>query len=328
MRTQAALYVSFLFCHALPATAIVTITEDSGKGIMRREKGFEAQSEPIALTEEFVNSVMHVTGGRSPSPTPPPEQICNQDFPLGYNETNDCVNETHHQLILDEGTCEKAAELSGASVEHNFFVIEQDYDELHPQGCFAYHCGSSEKADRKQNGSMCYYYNGNGQDPEGVDGKGTVAGTPVCYRANYLNGTKDTNRCQDEGYTNVMDEVTCRDAAECLGFDKADEFRIGEWNFSKHNEYPKGCFIRTDTGQFQFNNASSLDGEPENPQIGGGIPVCNVSSVIRWPESLSTPAPSINEGATTETTAEDTTADATADASGTADAPAADAALL
>jgi len=211
--------------------------------------------------------------------TQPPEQTCNNDFPLGINNSNSCVNATHHEPILDEGMCEKAAELSGAGIEHGMFHLSADYDDLHPQGCFAWHCGQSglRKGD---NFSMCYYFNAGGQEPADPHGP------PICYRANYFNGTENTNRCQDEGYDNVMDENTCANAAQCLGFDTEPQFRVGEWNFSKHDEYPKGCFIRTDTGAFQFNNISSLSGDPQNPQIGGGIPVCNTTYQVHWPESI------------------------------------------
>lgn len=260
MRTQAALYVFLVFHQAVMSMAVVTIAEDSSKGLMRREK------EQREMKEDFVEFT---------NPTPVPENTCNDDFPLGNNNSNTCKNTTHHRLILDEGMCIRAAKLSNAGIEIDFFPLGQDYQELHPQGCFAWHCSQTENR-TGTNYSTCYYYNGNGDSPSDPKGE------PVCFRADYLNGTKDTNGGCDPGYQNVMDETTCREAAECLGFSKETEFRVGEWNWTKHKEYPKGCFIRTDTGSFQFNNVSSISGDPPNPEIGGGIPVCNVSNTTNW----------------------------------------------
>jgi len=208
-------------------------------------------------------------------PYRPPEQTCNDDFLMGEEDTNLCVNTTFHRKILDEGMCQRAAELAGAGIEHNFFVISEDYLDMHPQGCFKWRCELHDQS--STNASVCYYYNPNGDAP------GDPKGFPVCYRAEYLNGTDDTNGECDEGFQNVMDEDLCRDAAECLGYADEPEFRVGEWNWSKHDEYPKGCFIRKDTGAFQFNNISSLGGaEPAHPKIGGGTPICNVTHKVNW----------------------------------------------
>lgn len=210
-----------------------------------------------------------------------PFETCNDDFPLGIQHTNRCQNATHHRQIFDEGMCLKASDLAGARIEHNFFVIERKYRDLHPLGCFAYHCGHTalnQSLPHDNQTEICYYFNGNGAPPSNPHG------FPVCFRADYLNGTVDTNGGCDKHYEVVMDEHTCEAAAECLGMEKEHEFRIGEQNWTKHLEYPKGCFIRKDTGAFQFNDISTLNGsEPPNPHIGGGIPVCNVSSTVHWP---------------------------------------------
>mmetsp|Transcript_85263 Transcript_85263/g.151012 ORF Transcript_85263/g.151012 Transcript_85263/m.151012 type:complete len:361 (+) Transcript_85263:74-1156(+) len=224
------------------------------------------------------------------TPVPPettttmvPTTTCNVDFPLGIQHTNTCKNITHHRLIFDEGMCERAAELAGARKENHIFHLPAIYEELHPQGCFAWHCSHDAKNDSMNSSEpqteICYYYNNKGNAPKNPHG------FPVCYRAAFLNGTADTNGGCDKDYEVVMDETTCEEAAECLGYEKEREFRIGEGNWSKHDEYPKGCFIRKDTGGFQYNDISTMNGsEPKNPQIGGGIPVCNVSAVVHWPQ--------------------------------------------
>lgn len=209
-------------------------------------------------------------------PYDPPEETCNDDFLEGVFDSNNCTDKIYHRKILDQGMCQRAAELANAGIEHNFFEISSDYFNVHPQGCFKWTCETTH--DRTStNTSTCYYYNGNGDEPD--DPKGY----PICYRAEYLNGTTDTNGECDEGFQNVMDEEMCRDAAECLGYATEQEFRVGEWNWSKHDEYPKGCFIRNDTGAFQFNNVSSLaNGEPGHPYIGGGTPICNVTHKVHY----------------------------------------------
>lgn len=271
MGTQGAVFVTILCGHAALSMAMVTIVEDPGKGLMRREKGLETQG-LVDLTEE------HTFEQANTPAVEVPELFCNDDFPLGVNNSNTCTNSTHHRLIFDEGMCFRAAGLAGAGVEHELFFITRDWQDVHPKGCFAWPCGTTHnRTGGEGEGAMCYYFNGNGNFPNHPRGE------PVCFRADYLNGTTDTNGGCDEGYEVIMDRNSCEIAAECLGFDKEPEFLIGMYNFTKHNEYPKGCFIRKDTGAFQFNNISSLLGaDPKNPQIGGGIPVCNVSSRVRW----------------------------------------------
>lgn len=254
MRTEFALFFVVSACNA----RLVSLLP-----VMRREENMPGdyllQTDPIV--EDGQAALSHYV---------PPEDTCNNDYLLGFNNTNECLNSTHHRLIMDEGMCIRAANLTGAGLDIPFFKLDETWQDLHPKGCFLWECdkvGDGSSTDKK----WCFYYNP-GENPL------YPRGHPVCYRAEYVNGTQDTNGGCDPGYQRVMDEQACADAAECLGFATENEFRIGDWNWTKHDEYPKGCFIRTDTGAFQFNNVSSLHGaEPAHPEIGGGIPICNVS---------------------------------------------------
>lgn len=199
--------------------------------------------------------------------------ICNDDFPLGLNNSNDCSNtDPRDRIILDSGMCMIAAAKANAGIERNFFVIPEDYADVHPMGCFSWHCGHTHG--RTGTGySECYFYNPTGSTP--VDPKGH----PVCFRPEYLNGTKNSNGGCETDWENIMDEDHCRAAAACLNYDDTGVFRIGTYNWSKHDEYPKGCFIRNDNGKMQFNNISSLNRDPARPE---GIPVCRVAKGVHW----------------------------------------------
>mmetsp|Transcript_99996 Transcript_99996/g.173506 ORF Transcript_99996/g.173506 Transcript_99996/m.173506 type:complete len:436 (-) Transcript_99996:55-1362(-) len=201
---------------------------------------------------------------------------CLEDFPLGIPDTNACVSAMYHTLILDRSMCEEAARQANATegipghIPDSPFVINNDYADYYPQGCFKIH------------GSGAYFYNPAGTFPK------WPMGIPVCYRIKFANGTADTDGGCPGGFQRIMDEDACRSAAKCQGFCiNDDDFQFGvnvtepatdtrmpdAWRYDWR---PAGCFIHPTDNCTYFN-------VPRNESPAGpisGIPMCNTSEHV------------------------------------------------
>lgn len=247
----------------------------------RREVRVEAMDAQGHLLETRVGEpIVPARGEMLQMRTDPdvPDIACNDEYPLGRVDTSQCA-EAHHNLIVDQEMCAQAAEMSNAGVDHDRFVLTEEWWEAHPRGCFAWPCfpGASSKS------GMCYFFNPVGDDPcRNSNSTHRCKGQPICYGVHYQNGTTNTNGGCPHGYQVLMDETKCLAAASCLGFCVGTQFRMGVANASQHMDHPEGCFIHEDEGCLYFNPPNEL-GKPSRPS---GIPVCNATEVgHHWPNT-------------------------------------------
>mmetsp|Transcript_28130 Transcript_28130/g.49034 ORF Transcript_28130/g.49034 Transcript_28130/m.49034 type:complete len:314 (+) Transcript_28130:108-1049(+) len=287
--------------------AMATTSEHSGrshKPITRREsQGSSTQRLSPESTWPFKPENIGVTeagdlvpvgrkkGGESLMQQEPPQEVnpindgmnssayCGLDFVLGMSNTTNCSNMADHFLMEDPADCIEAASQAGATANNTRFYIESDYFQKRPKGCFAYPCSEDPNG-------VCYYYNGVGFWPDIT--LPDFMGRPVCSRQRWLNGTKTAGSRNPNanpggcspGYANILSNETCLEMASCKSYCVGYQFRVDVLNYSKHDEYPQGCFIHDADGCVYFNPPD------ENlPQTPRGLPVCNVSSFLHFPEA-------------------------------------------
>jgi len=143
---------------------------------------------------------------------------------------------------------------------------------------------TKSSGDLEHRADKCFFYNEIGDLPT------SPKGHPVCFRAKFLKGKKDTNGgCPEPSvYSVITDEDTCLKAANCMGHCTDTEFKVTELDASEYDNYPIGCFIHNPSSENLNNpciafNPPKLDvnapsNEPSNPQ---GTPVCNTTTVGR-----------------------------------------------
>lgn len=207
------------------------------------------------------------------------EASCDGDFdyPLGSDGTCVCDDPDHQELIGQEEMCLEAATQAGVSAPPSNFILNEEWFNFHPKGCFKDTCKSDPKG-------QCYFFNpignfpakcGNYSLPDGS--RPPVTGVPVCRRVKYMNGTVDGNGGCPIDYGVIMDETNCTVAAECLGYCKGDEFRVTSLNQSRHDDFPQGCFRKSGDGEdgcVYYNPPLENWNEPKGPK---GTPICNVT---------------------------------------------------
>jgi hypothetical protein len=220
---------------------------------------------------------------------------CNIDFPLGQADTQpgNCTN--GNETLISKLDCEEAITVSAAGTPTHLQISGERYENARPKGCFKYSCSESAKG-------VCYFYNGIGDWPDATlaDTKynESFVGTPICKRDKYVMGTNDTNAGCPGGYKaitsdDVADQLQhenlCFLVANCLSYDRGDEFRIGEHNASKHLDFPRGCFKDNDglvegkPGSVYF-NPKTAEGFGADGVV-KGTPICKVNSYVKWDAS-------------------------------------------
>lgn len=197
--------------------------------------------------------------------------ICDDDFPLGHEGTNDCAEHDHKPI--DEGIlCQEAGESMNVSANHPTFLISSEWFDSHPAGCFVYRCTEDPKG-------ICVFYNAVGyvQDSNAV-----LHGRPVCSRPKVREGTPNSNDCPT-GYQLIEDEEDCKSTDECLNIIAGDPFRKHENTQSEFNKFPKGCLIdshlSTATAKTAFYNPPYHEDPEKMPSEPVGVPLCNVSEI-------------------------------------------------
>jgi len=211
--------------------------------------------------------------------------MCDVDYPLGNESTCDCVDTTHHSIILDEEMCKEAAKEAGLHAAEGKFMIHSAWFDKHPKGCFKDKC-TSDASDQSQ----CYFYNpATSRQTKCVTGvhRDSVTGVPVCKRDRFVKGTPDTNGgCLVGGtvhadYGVIMDEDHCVETAICMGDALGEEFRVDVLDASLHDTHPLGCYIDTKEGgdgKVRYNPPHENVVAPRFPK---GTPLCNVT-VRTW----------------------------------------------
>jgi len=240
----------------------VSITADNG--LMRRELKDAVELQASGAMQSTPSKQVHTNGttGGTVSTAKPDWRDCDSDFPIGKDG---CNCEEGHEMVEDEELCMLAATEAGVTAPspNAVFKIQSPYFHIRPMGCFKFPCNKHESPN-----GICYFYNPIGVQPAKCGGPklkrtkddGTieeyapeVEGLPVCRRAKYLNGTKDSKDADgtshDElggcptGYAVIKDQDKCTLAANCGGFCQGSDFVIDVKNESRHNDFPEGCFI-------------------------------------------------------------------------------------
>lgn len=262
--------MSYFFCAFIltgPA-AVSAVSVDSQARFIRRQGvdtfNINADGQMVHMEDETASEV-----------APEEQDLCRLDYPKGHEGTNDCS--TGHDHILTERVCRHAANQSGAFAYEDDFIINWTYYLKRPLGCFAKQCPTGSK--------MCYYYNGSPADQPDTQ-LTDFAGTPVCRRPRFANGTSVPNDVSNgcpTGYTAIMHEGACKSAAKCQGIPVAGtdpesgNFLVGTQNASQHRDHPIGCFILD--GQVYFNFVETGFGVPDTPV---GTPICHVAATTSW----------------------------------------------
>lgn len=202
--------------------------------------------------------------------------MCEMDWPLGPEGGCKCADEAKHNLILEEDECMEAARQAGVSAPFLTFRLHSEWYNHHPKGCFKQSCSQDPKG-------ICYFFNPVGDNPARcknetklVNGNDApeVTGQPVCKRPKYQNGTLNSNEGCPTGYQNIIDAAYCKDAAVCMGITQGSEFRVTSKNQSRHDDFPKGCFVDNKDGKVYFNPLLENWVAPRSPF---GTPLCNNS---------------------------------------------------
>jgi len=267
-------------------------------------------------------------------------EFCNYDFVLGNDGTDDCSHQSHHKiaagspleaLINQSSLCIEAAMRAKVSAPHASFVLDAEWQNVRPKGCFKYHCSEDPN-------NVCYFYNPISDSPSGA-----VSGTPVCARTTYIEGARNSNGGETgdclvagsdgtltkvEGYEVIDNDFACENTAKCLGHTKGAEFRIGIQNASKHLLYPRGCFQRNSDDKIYYNGPSALtNGKPAATNV-RGTPLCVVAGGGYWHTSWDAKKKKLqteeaakgnatSEGAKSNATSEAATSDAASEAATT-----------
>mmetsp|Transcript_117925 Transcript_117925/g.204860 ORF Transcript_117925/g.204860 Transcript_117925/m.204860 type:complete len:335 (+) Transcript_117925:78-1082(+) len=200
--------------------------------------------------------------------------LCNDAYMQGPADGNDCA-ESWQSQIDSYTVCETAAQLDcpDPTGGDNYpcigtpFTVEYNYQQAHPAGCTKVY-----DEDKKQ---YFWFFNPTGMVPA------SPKGIPVCVEFEFQNGTQGSMDTCPEGYSVIMDEYTCRTAAQCQDFCAQEQFRV--MNEELENAAPKGCHIAAD-GCLMFNNKS---GDPTCDGNCNGAPMCNATI----PAATTTAAP-------------------------------------
>jgi hypothetical protein len=223
------------------------------------------------------------------------------DFLLGVEGKNECIHtENETEIGAREDECKDAARIVGAhvDVESVFRIGDEvaDYDltMIYPIGCFYKKCvphgaaaGSSE--------IDCFFFN-MGDQSLSNDSHPDFSGTPVCWRAKYVDGAAHKQGCLDPDYKVVDSEGECRKQcgygqyAGCTD----DDFMIEDAkNFTRHHDFPKGCF-HLETAEENAMNTVFYNNYPEANEVDGsevsGTPICKVKNPLQLSE-WTAPAP-------------------------------------
>lgn len=269
-------------------TLVSAVAVDNQQSIMRRDGG--------AIELGSKGNLVHVAVQKREKDDP--LQFCELDYPVGKVGENGC-KQSNHSKITQRAECRDAAnEAGGAGAgapEDTIFVLDETWYNRRPLDCFALDC--SEHADSSGKEGICYFMNESPYTPDAIE-----AGTPVCSRPKYANGTSVPNgihngcpggyepiQCStatSEGAAstcNVQHGDACQIAAQCLGEPAATgNFRVGISNASEHNDFPLGCHFNLVDNKVYFNFVATGFESPSRAAPETAVPICVVSSTTSW----------------------------------------------
>lgn len=195
------------------------------------------------------------------------ETPCDRDWHVMVTDSctggeDGCDACTVGALSWNPKDCEDAADSKSGPLPYNMsddwmLNISEVNPILHPKGCFLDTSSTPWKI--KYNPSE-----------SSIDGL-TITGRKICMRQLYVNGTANTDSpaaCTGAGagYVPILDYDACWDAMTCHKGDRApklDAFRLNTTNWSPANR-PRGCFVKTSTGEWGFNWIHRTGGEVDS----------------------------------------------------------------
>lgn len=218
------------------------------------------------------------------------------DYLLGVEGKNECRHpENETEVGSKEDECKDAARIVGAHVDDEEQVwrigdelADHDLTKLYPRGCFYKKCvpfGSPDGTPEVD----CFFYN-MGDQSLSDDSLPGFSGTPVCKRDKYVDGAANGQGCLDPEYTVVDTEGECRKQcgygqyAGCTD----DDFMIADaFNYTRHHDFPKGCFHLT-SDQTNAMNTVYFNDYAEANEVDGdavsGTPICKVANPLQLSE--------------------------------------------
>merc|ERR1719482_2364503 len=126
-------------CVSLASLVVVAAALNSRSGetrqtsVMRRHEALAVSMDPRgALADVSTNGNTGVSTDPNDPITP-----CNDEYPLGKEDTSDCV-EAHQDLVVDPEMCAQAARVTNAGVDKLNWILKEEWWEVHPKGCFAW----------------------------------------------------------------------------------------------------------------------------------------------------------------------------------------------
>lgn len=218
---------------------------------------------------------------------------CDVPYLLGKaNSTTTTCSNDHHRVILDLEDCRLAATEANAHLTHDWVVTEAGgWRDIRPRGCFmmacryndTHHNNGKEGTDDGGHGT-CYFFNPIGDEP-----LGPIEGIAVCEGTMFFNGKNDTTGKEDEdcpdGYSTILNEDPCEEAADCLDDCLGWEARKANFDASKYDDYPLGCMIDHSDGCVYFNEPVAGRADPTRPK---GVPICKVEKITHFPNDIPT----------------------------------------
>jgi hypothetical protein len=282
------------FVTTLLGSGLAATLHDSNSKIVRREE----KSVHVASVGQMVESI-------SVEANMPPCADCEKyDYVLGVPNSNDCrdkgldhLGNTRETLVTAADMCKWAASESDAWTDTlpSFTLDDQDEYVTHPYGCFNKKChpnGDDTKPERD-----CFFRNPGEETLSDPTATG-FAGTPICKRLKFTEGaTGAQGGCPDE-FKVIDTPEACRETCKADNFQCADNFEIGVHNYTRHHDFPKGCFHSL------FNTTNAIDTVYWNPESEGttveGTVLCEPSSPLKFPiagAQQSLPTGDENDGA-------------------------------
>jgi len=230
---------------------------------------------------------------------PAPVNFAGQDYITGVNGVDRCQR-AEHRFITSDTMCKEAAnemnlDMLGvlSETEEGGFYTHSDHYLKFPRGCYKAKCGNDDSNPDKQ----CIFFN-RVADLNNIENPTEENSTNICARDKFRTGTVDSNGTANAttcpvDYVVMMDRVPCEEAAQQLGSPKGSDgaganFLIGVFNRTKHDMFPQGCFMNSDTNRTFLNprrpmldpaNSSNLnmDWIPGNPI---GTPICTAGAGV------------------------------------------------
>jgi hypothetical protein len=261
-------------------------TLHSEGNIVRRERASTAQ---LSTHGEFVSQRLSPADQVSAKSRTTPLSFQLKDFVLGVEKTNTCKQPAKETMIgSHKAECEYAANRTGAhkeSMSSLFELTSLSDRQLHPEGCFYKKCVPAGAAAGSAEVD-CFFYN-TGDASISDSSLAGFSGIPVCHRSKYVDGAENAQGCLDDDYKVIDDRDECLiqcDLQTLTGCDN-DDFEIADAkNYTRHHDFPKGCFHLTAETEGAMNTVF-FNNYHDDTEVAGkaveGTTICKVKAPLK-----------------------------------------------